>query len=136
MPEDGESRTRFEVLYGSISDEEAIRVQCPTCDAEPAAPCTYVPPPILINGPTRSRTYRAAVARAGKPTRRAHNTRRRVAHAERLRVWRRRNARPSVVVGSPELRAASLAMRAWDLREHLALASWIRSYGDILIGGS
>lgn len=115
-----------------VSAEETIAaVKCPRCGKPKGNPCVYVEP---RNPPEELRNwagYQLQRERAGKPTKKPHLERFQEARETRWQSLRKRRAYP-VRPADPELVAASRAMHTQDLREQLALAIWLRTWGSAL----
>jgi type II secretory pathway component PulJ len=103
-----------------VTTAEALEFDCPFCKAPRGAMCVYTAPYGKIGGQYV----------AGQPCRRVHWQRRGKARTARWQQ-RHRDSRP-VTPASPEARAASAALRQFDLAEYRKLRDWLRDWGWLL----
>jgi hypothetical protein len=103
------------------TDEDALRVKCPTCGKGKGEPCVYISAPATtVPYVFLSPKNRALVDRVGTICKRPHNERRNKFHFQR----------PPPPL--PPVHPALVAMRQFDRIEYQDMRTWLRRWAPLL----
>jgi hypothetical protein len=123
-------------LWDSVSNREALSVDCPKCGRPAGKRCVYLANIYLYTSyPHYQKTLKH---RKGAQTQRVHAPRRRVFSAQRLASWRlehKAEAAKLDAAGSRQRRQMCPVFAAeaeFARREREALRQWLLDYGEIL----
>jgi hypothetical protein len=123
-------------LWDSVSEREALAVDCPLCGRPSGKRCVYMAD--KWRGSRLSYREGHIVIHKGTETAKVHNPRRRVFAEQRLARWRQEHkavAAKLAAAGSRQRRGlwpVFAAEAEFDRREREALRQWLRDHGSIL----